>query len=113
MSGTVDAIHPASSTESPSWPLAVGVLLPGTPTPEGDEGDPRLDLSLGAYKLGYFLVDVVDIALSPVHGWQRVESLVARGVVDAVVVGAAAASGDRAAALPPTLDRVVVRMIGF
>jgi predicted nucleic acid-binding protein len=68
--------------------MAIGVLgLPITAT-ESDRLEARLALSLLAYKLGYFMVDTIELparSAARKHGW--VEALARRVGADAVVVG--------------------------
>jgi len=50
-----------SPVGSPVWPMAVGAVL----APQGFTGrtrtEDRLKLALGAYRMGYFLLDLIDV----------------------------------------------------
>jgi hypothetical protein len=72
-----------------AWPMAVGVLL----VPQTLTGQPRVEqrlaLALGAYRKGFFLLDLLDVptrAVDPALGWAPVWDLAARTVADAVIV---------------------------
>lgn len=71
---------------SDSWPrpLAVGVLalVPAASGP--DRTAARLDLALDTYKLGYFLIDTIEIDVLGT-GYLAVELLVSRTTPDALV----------------------------
>jgi hypothetical protein len=68
-------------------PFAVGVLgLPATAA-EADRRQARLDLSLLAYKLGYFVLDVVDVSPTSDHSaYAWAEALAERTDADAFVI---------------------------
>lgn len=78
------------SSDSPAWPLAVGAVI----APHDFTGRPRskdrLTLALGAYKLGYYLLDLIDIpaweSLNWAGAWSPVWELVERAGAEAVVV---------------------------
>lgn len=77
-------------SDSPAWPLAVGaVIAPNAFTGRTRTGD-RLALALGAYRLGYYLLDLIDIpawgSLDWAGAWSPVWDLAERAGADAVVV---------------------------
>lgn len=80
-------LHPAAS---PPWPLAVGVLLLPDGVPAASRAEHRLVLALGAYRIGYFLLDLVEVDAarrsSSVSGWVAVERIVRRAGADALVI---------------------------
>ena len=79
----------ANPIVSPPWPLAVGVILEAPdPQPRG-RGERRLGLALEAYRLGYYLLDVIEVPASDGGGadrWAVVQGLVDRCLPDALVV---------------------------
>lgn len=71
---------------SGSWPrpFAVGVLALTAPPNGAGRTVARLDLALDAYKLGYFLVDTVEIDARGT-GYLATELLVSRAAPEALV----------------------------
>lgn len=72
------------------WPLAVGVVLAPLPVNGRSLAEDRLRLALGAYRLGHFLLDLIDVPVAgpadDAPGWAPVWELVKRAGADAVVV---------------------------
>jgi hypothetical protein len=88
---TADLLSLPDPAASPPWPLAVGVLL----LPDGVSGasraEHRLVLALDAYRIGYFLLDVVEVhavgsSVPRACDWVAVERIVRRAGADALVV---------------------------
>lgn len=81
------AVDPSGS---PAWPLAVGAVIAPHVYTGRTRADDRLALALGAYRLGYFLLDLIDIpawrSLNWADAWSPVWELVERAGADAVVV---------------------------
>lgn len=81
------AVDPSGS---PAWPLAVGAVIAPHVYTGRTRTDDRLALALGAYRLGYFLLDLIDIpawrSLNWADAWSPVWQLVERAGADAVVV---------------------------
>jgi hypothetical protein len=75
---------------SPVWPLAVGVVLSAKGFTGHTLAEDRLALALGAYRMGHFLLDLIDVpawaAADETRGWAPVWDLVMRADADAVVV---------------------------
>ena len=96
---TIDALSQVDSAGSPPWPLAVGVLLTPRETAVRVRADRRLRVALDAYRLGYFLLDLLEVdpnidasrarGLRPgSSAWAQVEDLVARSGADVLVIAA-------------------------
>lgn len=69
------------------WPMAVGVVLVPQDFTGVTRAEQRLALALGAYRMGFFLLDLLDVpawAVDPERGWAPVWELVRR--VDAIAV---------------------------
>jgi hypothetical protein len=69
---------------SPILPFAVGVLALAEPTDSTGRVLARLDLALDTYKLGYFLLDIIEISTHGT-GCLATELLVSRATPDALV----------------------------
>lgn len=107
-SGSID---PAGS---PVWPLAVGVVLAPATFTGRTRAEDRLTLALGAYRLGYFLLDLIDVpawdSADQARGWAPVWDLVLRTHAEAVVVHGRQLG--RTVPRPPVaLRRVAVRVL--
>ena len=61
---------------SPVWPLAVGVVLSAKGFNGRTLAEDRLALALGAYRMGHFLLDLIDVpawaAADETRGWAPV-----------------------------------------
>jgi hypothetical protein len=72
------------------WPLAVGVVLAPRPVNGRSLAEDRLRLALGAYRMGHFLLDLIDVpawaATDDARAWAPVWELVERARADAVIV---------------------------
>ena len=108
-----DDSEDVSPVGSPVWPMAVGAVL----APQGFTGrtrtEDRLKLALGAYRMGYFLLDLIDVpawdGADDARGWAPVWDLVLRTRADAVVVHS---RQDRRLPAPPVaLRRLPVRLV--
>jgi hypothetical protein len=69
--------------------MGVGVVLVPQDFTGESRGEQRLMLALGAYGLGVFLLDLLDVpawAVDPVRAWAPVWELVARADAVAVIV---------------------------
>jgi hypothetical protein len=69
--------------------MAVGVVLVPQGFSNGSRVEQRLALALGAYGMGFFLLDLLDVpawAVDPAQGWAPVWDLAARTCADAVIV---------------------------
>ena len=98
---------------SPVWPLAVGVVLAPAGFTGRTRAEDRLTLALGAYRLGYFLLDLIDVpaweAADQQRAWAPVWELVLRARADAVIVHG---RQDRRVPKPPVaLRRLPVRVL--
>jgi hypothetical protein len=98
------------------WPLAVGVVLAPAGFTGRTRADARLALALGAYRLGYFLLDLIDVpareSVDPADGWAPVWDLVLRTRADAVVVHGRQ-QGRRVPRPPVGLRRVAIRVLAI
>ncbi|HET9657701.1 MAG TPA: hypothetical protein VFP72_20285 [Kineosporiaceae bacterium] len=74
-----------NATEGWPRPFAVGVLAVGAGLSHPDRSAARLDLALDTYKLGYFLIDTIEIDTHGT-GYLAAELLVSRTTPDALVV---------------------------
>jgi hypothetical protein len=88
---TADLLSLPDPAASPPWPLAVGVLLLPDGVPEASRAERRFVLALDAYRIGYFLLDVVEVHAADgsaprVSAWVAVERIVRRAGADALVV---------------------------
>ena len=74
----------------PVWPLAVGAVIAPHDFTGRARSEDRLSLALGAYRLGYYLLDLLDIpAWGPLDwagAWSPVWELVDRAGAEAVVI---------------------------
>jgi hypothetical protein len=70
------------------WSMAVGVVVVPVACTRWAREDDRLALALGAYKRGFYLLDLLDVPVTGEVGtaWAPVWSLAARTTADAVVV---------------------------
>jgi hypothetical protein len=111
----------ADPSASPPWPLAVGVLLTAD-YPSEERAERRLELALGAYRLGYYLLDLVEVdARTPADAvtrsrasvWDPVAALAARARPDALVVHVAHTCDGVGALpdLPPVLAALPIRLV--
>jgi hypothetical protein len=85
------------------------VLLLPAGTDATSVAEARLGLALGAYQLGYYLLDLLEVAPGAAGRWAPVEALVARSGADALVVHGASAS--LRAELPAALAGLPVRLL--
>jgi hypothetical protein len=108
----------ADPSASPAWPLAVGVLMTGDVASD-ERAERRLELALGAYRLGYYLLDLVEVdtwaladagTRSPTSVWDPVVALVVRAAPDALIFHLR----DEAGVLPdllPVLAALPLRLV--
>jgi len=96
---TITEVSRVDPAASPPWPLAVGVLLTPRETAVRVRADRRLRVALDTYRLGYYLLDLLEVdpdadasparALLPGQSvWAQVEDLVARSGADVLVIAA-------------------------
>jgi hypothetical protein len=81
--------HVLAQGGSPVWPMAVGVVLVPLDFTGQTRAEQRLSLALGAYRMGFFLVDLLDVpawAADPTRSWAPVWDLAARTDAEAVIV---------------------------
>jgi hypothetical protein len=94
-----------------SWPrpFAVGVLALAGAHDAASRAAARLDVALDAYKYGYFLIDIIDIAATSgdAAGYAIAEQLVARTSADALIASGPV-DGERLAGIADR-NRLVVR----
>jgi hypothetical protein len=101
---------------SPVWPLAVGVLIVPPDFTGRTRAEDRLALALGAYRLGYYLLDLIDVpawhAPDGAGAWTPVWGLAKRAAVDAVVVHRPGPQGlYRIPTAPPGMERLAIRVL--
>lgn len=112
---TLQALGAAHPAASPPWPLAVGVLLTASDVPVRARGERRLLVALDVYRLGYYLLDLLEVysptAPSPNDpAWIAVEELVVRSGADALVI-AAHVPAMQLPRLPESLASLPLRLV--
>jgi hypothetical protein len=87
---TAGPVRGGDPTGNPVWPIAVGVVLAPAGFTGRTRAEDRLALALGAYRIGFFLLDLIDVpaweSADQARAWAPVWDLVLRTHADAVVV---------------------------